>query len=184
MFLPLKLDLQRLTTVPLTLADLAGDRNVGEKLHLDLVVSLALTRLAPTAFHVERKPAGFVSPGPSLGDSGEQLSDGGKGARVGGRVAAGSPANGRLVDVDHLVDVFDSLDLVEIAGPVLSPEEVLGQLLVEDLVDKGALATARYTGDAHKDAQRDLDLYAFEVVLPSSCHNQFLGVDRPAFLGE
>ena len=49
----LELDLQGLTAVAAALADLAGDCNVGEELHLDLVVSLALAGLAPAALDVE-----------------------------------------------------------------------------------------------------------------------------------
>ena len=49
----LELDLQGLAAVTAALADLAGDCNVGEELHFDLVITLALAGLAPAALDVE-----------------------------------------------------------------------------------------------------------------------------------
>ena len=102
--------LQRLPVVAAALAHLAGDGNVGQELHLNLVVALALAGLAASALDVEGEAAGLVTPDSSLGQAGEDLADGGERAGVGGGVAAGRAADGRLVDVDHLVDVLDAGD--------------------------------------------------------------------------
>jgi hypothetical protein len=55
--LALELDLQRLAVVALALADVAGDVDVGQEVHLDLDDAVALAGLAAPALDVEREPA-------------------------------------------------------------------------------------------------------------------------------
>src|SRR5690242_5138729 len=47
--------LERLTIVPLALAHFTRHVHVRQEMHLDLHQSIALTRFAPSALHVERK---------------------------------------------------------------------------------------------------------------------------------
>ena len=54
---------QRLAVVALALADVAGDVDVGQKVHLDLDDAVALAGLAAAAFDVEREAAGLVAAG-------------------------------------------------------------------------------------------------------------------------
>ena len=51
--LALEQDFQRLAVVALALAGVAGDVDVGQKVHLDLDETIALARLAAAAFDVE-----------------------------------------------------------------------------------------------------------------------------------
>ena len=51
--LALILDLECLTVIALALADLAGDIDIGQKVHLYLDDAVALTRLASAALDVE-----------------------------------------------------------------------------------------------------------------------------------
>ena len=54
---------QRLAVVALAVADVAGDVNVGQKVHLDLDHAVALAGLAAAALDVEREAAGLVAAG-------------------------------------------------------------------------------------------------------------------------
>ena len=59
--------LQGLAVVALALADVAGDVDVGQKVHLDLDHAVALAGLAAPALDVEREAAGLVAARLSLG---------------------------------------------------------------------------------------------------------------------
>ena len=75
-------------------------------MHLDLDLAVAGAVLAPPAADVEREPARKVAADPGLGDLAEELADVVEHPRVGRRVRARGPADRRLVDVDHLVDLL------------------------------------------------------------------------------
>jgi hypothetical protein len=56
--LALELDFQRFPIVALALADVAGDIDIGQEVHLDLDDAVALAGFAAAALDVEREPAG------------------------------------------------------------------------------------------------------------------------------
>ena len=181
MFLPFHLisRASRLYRAPLHTSH--GHGHVGEELHLDLVVAVAAARLAPPALDVERESARLVAADAGLGGRGEQLTHRREGAGVGCGIAAGRPSDGGLVDVDDLVDVADALNGIEEPRAFARPVELLGQLLVENLVDEGALAGAGHARYAHEHAERYLYVDAFEVIFARTPHDQGLAV---AFSGE
>ena len=144
------MDLQGLPVIPLSLADLAGHEDVRQEVHLDLQHTVAGAGLAPAAPDVEAEPAGSVTPALGLLGGGEQIPDVVEKPRIGGRVGPGRPADGALVDVDHLVQILDPLDPVALAGVDLHPHQLRPQPLEEDLVDKGRLSAAGDTGDHGK----------------------------------
>src|SRR4051812_16444751 len=107
----LELHLQSLAVVAGAVADVAGDVDVGQEVHLDLDQAVALARLAPATLDVEREAAGLVAARLAFGQAGEPVADLGEGAGVGGRVGARGAADRRLVDVDDLVELLESGDL-------------------------------------------------------------------------
>ena len=128
--LALEEDIERFAVVALAVADLAGDRDVGQELHLDLDIALALAGLAATALDVEGEAARLVAAQPCLGDRGEELADRREHAGVGRRVRARSAADGRLVDVDHLVEQVEAGHRVVLAGALAGLVEELSGALV------------------------------------------------------
>ena len=70
-----KAHLERLAIVALALAHLARHVDVGQEVHLDLHETVALTRLAPSALHVEREAPRSVAANLRLGQLGEQLAN-------------------------------------------------------------------------------------------------------------
>ena len=171
-------DLERVLVVAAALAHLAGDGDVGQELHLDLHVPVALASLAPPALHVEREAPRHIAARLRLRQRREELADGRERARVGGGVAARSPPDRRLVDVYHLVDVVEPVDAAVRARPVLRAVEPLRQRLVQHLVDERGLAgpgDSRYADEA---PQRELDVHVAQVVLASALHAQEPAVAR------
>ena len=108
----LELHLQRFAIVARAVADVAGDIDVGEEVHLDLEHAVALAGFAAAALDVEAEAAGLVAARLAFGEASEPVADVGEGAGIGCRVGAGGAADGRLVDVDHLVAMFKAGDLV------------------------------------------------------------------------
>ena len=110
--LPLNSDFQRLAVVALALADVAGDVDVGQEVHLDLDDAVALAGLAAAALDVEGEAAGLVAARLGFRQAGEPFADRREGAGIGRGVGARRAADRRLVDVDDLVDVLEPLDAV------------------------------------------------------------------------
>ena len=170
--LPLETDLQRLPVVALASAHLAGHVDVGQEVHLDLERAVALAGLAAPALDVEAEAARTVATDLGLLRHGEQLADVVEQAGVGGRVGAGRPADGRLVDVDDLVQQVDAFDAIVLAGPHRHPVHLVGQAAEDDVVHQRGLARAGDAGDAHQHAGGHLDVQVLEVVFPGAAHHE------------
>jgi hypothetical protein len=110
--LALEGDVERLAVVALAVADVAGDVDVGQEVHLDLDDAVALAGLAAAALDVEGEAARLVAARLGLRQAGEPVADRREGAGIGGRVGARRAADRRLVDVDDLVDELEALDAV------------------------------------------------------------------------
>ena len=145
---PLKCTSQGLAVVPPPVARLAGHVDVGQEVHLDLDLPVALARLAASAADVEREPPRLVAAHLRLGGQRVELADVGEEIGVGRRVGARRPADRRLVDLDHLVEAVDPLDAVVRAGLRPRLQEPVGEGLVDDLVDERRLARAGHARDA------------------------------------
>jgi hypothetical protein len=81
-----------------------------------------------------------------------------------------------LIDVDDLVEQLDAVDGVVLADRLVGVLQFASQRRVEDVVDQRTLAGARHAGDADKASQRDRDGEVFQVVLPSTVHDQKKGI--------
>src|SRR5690606_12221043 len=92
------------------------------------------------------------------------------------RVAARRPPDRRLVDVNDLVEVFHALDGIVSACRPASAMQQLSQPAVQHIEHQRALATARYTGDHHQLAKRDVHIHILEVVLARTPDAQQLAV--------
>ena len=139
--------------------------------------------LAPSPLHVEAEPARLVAPEFGIIGGTEQGPDQVEGAGVGGRVGPGRPANGALVDVDHLVDVLDSVDPVMGQWPFPGSHELFGQSLVQNIVDQGAFAAATDPGDHRQGPQRNGHIDVLQVVGPGSLDGELFPVSFPPLLG-
>src|SRR5204863_10018866 len=125
--LSLELDLQRLAVVAPALADLARHVDVRQELHFDLQDAIALAGLAAAALDVEGEAAGPVATQARVWHRREQLADRRKPAGIGGRIGAWGAPDRRLIDLDHLVQMLETLDPIVLASPLASPIDRLSQ---------------------------------------------------------
>ena len=113
-------DGERLLVVALAAAGVALDPHVGQEVHLDAKLAVALALLATAAGHVETEPPRLVAAKFRLGQLGEERADQVEGPRERGRVGTGRLAQGLLIDADHLVDLLDAADGIVGAGKVFA----------------------------------------------------------------
>src|SRR5690606_18194848 len=111
-----------------------------------------LAGLAAAALDVEAEAAGAVAARLGLGQARIPVADRAEGSGIGGGVRARGASDRRLVDVDDLVEMLQSLDAVEGGGGVGRIVQTPRGGLVERLDSKGRLAAARHAGDAGEDA--------------------------------
>src|SRR3954451_23898312 len=162
--LALEQDLQRLAVVALALADVAGDVDVRQKVHLDLDDAVALAGLAAAALDVEGEAAGFVAARFRLGKAGKPFADRREGTGIGRGVGAWRATDRRLVDVDDLVDVLEALDAIVRCGAFAGIVQLAGDRLVQRVDQQRRLAAAGDAGDAGEQAERNFGRDVLEVV--------------------
>ncbi|MBA7564566.1 hypothetical protein ES708_06229 [subsurface metagenome] len=174
--LALEPDLQSLAVIALALANLAGDGDIGQELHLNLYIPLPPAGFATPALNVKGEAPRGVAPHPGLGHGGEKLADRSESACIGSRVAAGGTPDRRLVDIDHLVYVLNTDDIIALPRPLPRAVKELRQLLIKDIVDEGALAATGNAGDADEFAQRYMYVDILQVILPRPLDDELLAV--------
>src|SRR4030042_1787725 len=152
-------DLEDIAAEALPLANVTGQDDIGQELHLDDLLPGALALLTAAAGRVEGKESRFISHRPGFARLTEEVADAVHGLRVGGRDGARRRAQRRLVHHDHLVDEFKPAYFFEPVRGLAAPAEV------ENVVDERALARTRYAGDAGEDPERDPDIDMLQVVL-------------------
>src|SRR5262249_8468607 len=133
---------ERFRIVALAAAHIAIDPDIGEEVHLDLLLAISLARLAAAAGLVEAEALRLPAAHARLGKLGEKLADEIKDAGIGGRVGTGRIAERVLIDVDDLVDVLQAKDVVVRPDSDASAMQLAGESVVEDLVNERRLAGA------------------------------------------
>ncbi len=131
------------------LADRAGDKDVGEKLHLDAFVAEALAVVAAAVAAVEGEAGGAEAGGLCGGRGGEELADAVPRLGVEGGIGARRAREGRLVhehDVAERQVAREARDLRGVFDELVALRE---QALVDHVVEQRGFAGA---GDA---AERD-----------------------------
>ena len=177
------MDLERLAVVALPAAHLAGNVDIRQELHLDLDDSVALAVLAATALDVEREAARAVTAQTGFRYTGEQLADGREQANVSRRIGARGPADGRLVDLDDLVDRFRALQRVVLARLVARAAHGARERSEEDLRHERALAAARHAGHRRHRPERERHVDVLQVVGTRLAHDERLATALAPLLG-
>ena len=153
-------DLERLPVVALAPTDIAGDVDVGEKMHFDLddAVALATGLLQRPPFDVEAEAAGVVAACARLWNGSTELTDGAEKVGVRRGVGARRAADRRLVDIDDVLDLFEPFHLLARRGVgALNRRVDLGGCVAEEGVDdQGRLAGAGDAGYTRQESQRNL----------------------------
>ncbi len=178
--LGLVLNVQSLSIVPRAPTHLARNVHIGQEMHLYLDDAVPPACLASTALDIETEPARLVPLGPGLRGACEDLPDVVEETGVGGRIGPWRTPYRRLIDADHLVDVFNAQNVVVRAGPSVRPVQIARQSRVKHFVDQGALPGSRDACYAHEYSQRYGHIHVLQVVLARALYHQRLSVERSA----
>ena len=130
-----ELNLQCFPVVPRAIADFTRYGDIWQELHLDLRITRASARFAPTAADIEGESARRVTARLGLWHRCEQGSHGGEQAGVSRGIGSRSATNGRLVYVNHLVNVVQPVNLIVVTRSALRAVEVLCETLEHYFVD-------------------------------------------------
>ena len=138
---------------------------VGQEMHFDLELAVALAALAAAALRVEGETGFGVAA--LFGDWKlcEEVADQIESADKSRGVRARGAADGGLVAEHEFLNVLHAGDSVVLAGCFRGVVEMAGEGLGEDAVDQGRFATTRRTGDYDDLAEGDGDGEVLEVML-------------------
>ncbi len=157
-------DVEHLRLEPLAVALIARHEDVGEKLHLDAHLALALTRFAAAAGDVEREMARAQAARPRILGRGEQLTDRIERLQIRDGIRPRRAPDRRLIDQHGVGDVLGAFEIVEDADALVPP--ALGALDggVEHVVDERRLARPADAGHHGQRVERDADVDVLQVV--------------------
>ena len=122
-------------------------------MHLDLANAISLAGLATAALHIERESSRFVAVDARFWEHGEQAADFIEYLDVGRGVAARSPADRSLIDVDHLVELLESVYGVMPTDSRRRVVEFSGERRVENVIYERRLSGTRNAGHGRHYAQ-------------------------------
>ena len=98
--------------IAFSLAGFARHVNIRQKVHLNLEGAVTRACFASTAFNVERKPSGGISAHFSLIRLGKELTNMVEHAGVCRRIRPRSTPNRRLVNMNNLIQMFQTVYLL------------------------------------------------------------------------
>ena len=168
--------LERLLVVAAALAHIARHINIWQEVHLDFEQAVTRAGFASTALDIERETARAVAARLGIRRLGEQIADVVEHTRIGRRVGARRASDGRLVNVDDLIEVFDADEFVVRACTGLCAVQLRCQLFVQDFVDERGLARTRNTGHTGQRAERNREIRVLEVVHRTALDRDALAV--------
>ena len=133
-------------------------------MHFDLDQTVALACLAAPSLDVEGKTARRVAAGLRFRKTGEPFPDRGEGAGVGGRIRPRRAADGRLVDIDNLVEKLASVDRLVWRRHFARLVQAARQPLPKRFEHQRGFSAAGDAGHAGQHAEWKINAYVAQVV--------------------
>ena len=127
---------QCLSVVTSSLTYFTWNIDIRQEMHLDLDDSISAAGLTSSSFDVKTESSFFIASCFCIWCCREQIPDQVKYSGIGCRIGSRSPPDRRLVDIDHLVQLFQSLDAFVSARNGPCTVQVSCQTFIEDLVHK------------------------------------------------
>src|SRR3569833_2411582 len=153
-------------------------------MHLHFEHAVAFAGLAAAALDVEAEAAGAVTARTRFLRAGVQLADRREQTGVGGGIGARRTADRALIDVDDLVELLETDDVLARRGLFATAADNDGGVAVERIVHQLRLARARHPGYTGHEAERNINIDAFEIVAAGAADLKLtLGIADPALLG-
>ena len=176
--------LQCLPVVAFAVAHLAGHHHIGQEVHLDGLVAVSATSVAPSPLHVEGEPPRFVSPDFRLRQVHEERADITEHPCICGRVRPWRLSDGRLVYAHHLVDKFQTLELPVRHGFLQRAVEMLRENGLQGLIDQRRLPRATHSCHHDEFSQWYFHVDVFQVVACRSSEPQALALPLTPVSGQ
>ena len=133
--------------------------------------------IAAATLYVKTKATLGVATNLAFGQATEQIANIVPNLGVGGRIATGRATDRRLVDFNHLVDVLEPFQMVELAHRLFGVVEHSGKFTTQNLVHESALSGAGNAGNYGKGTvQRDFHVDVLQVVFGRTTDFQLGGI--------
>ena len=178
------MDLQSFPVVPGTLTDLTGHIDIRQEVHFDLHQAIAGTGFTAAALDIEAEPAGAVAADLGIVGRCKQITDIVEQSRIGSGIGSWRSADGTLVNVDDLVQVFHTLHTAAFSGAGPGMVQLIQQCLIQHLVDQTGLSGAGNAGDTGEGPQGNGYVNILQIVLRCPGNRQEFAVSFPPLTGK
>ena len=128
--------LERFTVVALSMAYFARHINVRQKMHLNFDNAIPPAGLAASTLHIEAEAAVAIAPHARIRRLRIDVADEIKQPRIGSRITARRAPNGRLINVDDLIELLYPQDRVVISWSRTRAIELAQEGLLYNLIDQ------------------------------------------------
>ena len=162
---PFVSDFQCFAVVPFAMAGLAGDVEIGEKVHLNAFKAVTLAFFASTTFNIEAESSWFVSASFGFLCLRKEITNVGEEAGIGCGVGTWGATDGGLIDDNCLVEVLQSFDRSDMLRFGVRAIEDTLEFGGEDTVNETGFSRSRYAGDSDKCAERECDRYVLKIMM-------------------
>ena len=159
---------QCFSVVTFTLADFTWNIYISQEVHLDLDDPVSAAGLTSAALYIKAESALLVASCLGISRRCKKIPDLIKHASVSSRVGSGGTSNRRLINIDHLVQLLQSLNGFMFSWYGSCPVQISGKCLVKDFVDQRAFAGTADTGNTGHHSKRDIHIYLLQIVLCST----------------
>ena len=133
---PFVSDFERLPIIAFSLADIAGNINVRQEMHFDLDQAVAGTGLTTSPFDIKGKASLPVASKLGVLRRGKQIPDIVENAGICCRIGARRPSDRALIQLDHLIHIFQPFNTVTFSGTGFCPVLLGRKSFIQDLVDQ------------------------------------------------
>ncbi len=168
--LALVFHIQGFPVITFSAADFAGHIYIRQKVHLDLDDAVTAAGFTASALHIEAESSLVVTFGLGIRRGSKQIPDHVKHSGIGGRVGSGRASDGRLVYVDHFIQLLHALNAPVFSRNHPGPVKIPGQMFIQYLVHQRALARTGDTGDTGHDAQGKGHIHILQIIFRSAQH--------------
>ena len=100
------------------------------------------------------------------------------------RIGARCSSDGRLVNINYLVQIFNSVNGVKIAVSGTRPVQLCRQVLIENLIDQRGFSGTGNAGNTGKGTQWNGHIYIFQIVFSGTVYCQIVSVARTSLEGK
>src|SRR5690349_19406215 len=114
--------------------------NIGKKIHFDAPQPVSLARFAAATLHVKTEAAGAIAALARFGQHGEEVANRRENTCVSGGIRTRRPADGRLIDLNDLVDLVGTNDFPVRGGRFAGTIKLLRQRAIENVVHQRGFA--------------------------------------------